>query len=73
MAGVPVVAAMPGNIVAILVQLGDRVRAGQGVLVTEAMKMESEIHAPIGGTVAAIHVKKGDRVNPNEVLMEIEP
>ncbi len=68
-----VVAAMPGNIVAILVRPGERVKAGQGVLVTETMKMESEIQAPIGGTVAAIHVKKGDRVNPNEVLMEIEP
>jgi pyruvate carboxylase subunit B len=66
-----VVAAMPGNIVEILVSEGDRVEAGQGVLVTEAMKMESEIQAPIAGTVSAIHVKKGDRVNPNEVLMEI--
>lgn len=68
-----VVAAMPGNIVDILVQVGDAVRAGQGVLVTEAMKMESEIQAPIAGTVAAVHAKKGDRVNPNEVLMEIVP
>jgi pyruvate carboxylase subunit B len=68
-----VVTAMPGNIVDILVQPGDKVSAGQGVLVTEAMKMEAEIQAPVGGTVAAIHVKEGDRVNPNEVLMEIEP
>jgi len=35
--------------------------------------MESEIQAPIAGTVAAVHVKQGDRVNPNEVLMEIGP
>ncbi|CAL1241576.1 sodium-extruding oxaloacetate decarboxylase subunit alpha [Candidatus Methylocalor cossyra] len=68
-----VVAAMPGNIVDILVQPGDTVKAGQGVLVTEAMKMESEIQAPIAGKVAFIHVKKGDRVNPNEVLLEIDP
>ncbi len=68
-----VVTTMPGNIVAILVKVGDRVCAGDGVLITEAMKMESEIKAPIGGTVAAIHINKGDRVNPNEVLMEIEP
>jgi pyruvate carboxylase subunit B len=68
-----VVTAMPGNIIDILVKPGDPVKAGQGVLVTEAMKMESEIQAPISGVVAFIHVKKGDRVNPNEVLMEIEP
>ncbi|MGY6215942.1 sodium-extruding oxaloacetate decarboxylase subunit alpha [Methylolobus aquaticus] len=67
-----VVTTMPGNIVAILVKVGDRVGAGDGVLVTEAMKMESEIKAPISGLVAAIHIQKGDRVNPNEVLMEIE-
>jgi pyruvate carboxylase subunit B len=67
-----VVATMPGNIVDILVKQGDRVKAGDGVLVTEAMKMETQIQAPIGGMVAMIHVKKGDRVNPNEVLMEIE-
>ncbi len=68
-----IVAAMPGNIVDILVSQGDKVKAGDGLLVTEAMKMESEIQAPISGTVSAIHVKKGDRVNPNEVLMEIAP
>jgi pyruvate carboxylase subunit B len=67
-----VVTTMPGNIVAILVKVGDKVGAGDGVLVTEAMKMESEIKAPISGLVAAIHIQKGDRVNPNEVLMEIE-
>ncbi|WP_288461554.1 sodium-extruding oxaloacetate decarboxylase subunit alpha [uncultured Pseudomonas sp.] len=63
---------MPGNIVEVLVKEGDQVRAGQGVLVTEAMKMETEIQAPIAGTVTAVRVAKGDRVNPGEVLIEIE-
>jgi pyruvate carboxylase subunit B len=74
MAGKPgdVTAAMPGNIIDILAKPGDKVKAGDGVLVIEAMKMETQIQAPIGGVVAAVHVKKGDRVNPNEVLMEIE-
>lgn len=66
-----VTAAMPGNIVDILVKVGDKVRAGQPVMVTEAMKMQSEIQAPIAGMVLALHCQKGDRVNPNEVLMEI--
>lgn len=63
---------MPGNIVDVLVAQGDVVKAGQPVLVTEAMKMEAEVQAPIDGTVRDIHVSKGDRVTPGEVLIEIE-
>ncbi len=63
---------MPGNVVDVLVAVGDAVKAGQTVLVSEAMKMETEIQAPIAGTVKAVHVAKGDRVNPGEVLIEIE-
>ena len=63
---------MPGNIVDVLVAEGDEVKAGQAVLITEAMKMETEVQAPIAGKVVAIHVAKGDRVNPGEVLIEIE-
>ncbi|MGC4012635.1 MAG: sodium-extruding oxaloacetate decarboxylase subunit alpha [Pseudomonas sp.] len=63
---------MPGNIVDVLVKEGDSVKAGQAVLITEAMKMETEVQAGIAGTVKAIHVAKGDRVNPGEILVEIE-
>ncbi|ACO76467.1 pyruvate carboxylase subunit B [Azotobacter vinelandii CA] len=73
-AGAPgdVSTSMPGNIVDVLVKEGDVVKAGQPVLITEAMKMETEVQAPIAGTVKAIHVAKGDRVNPGELLVEIE-
>jgi pyruvate carboxylase subunit B len=64
---------MPGNIVTVLVKEGDVVNAGQPVLVTEAMKMEAEVQAPIAGKVTGIFVAKGDRVTPGEVLIEIEP
>lgn len=63
---------MPGNIVEVLVKVGDEIKAGQPVLVTEAMKMEAEVQATIDGTVTAIHVAKGDRVTPGEVLVEID-
>jgi pyruvate carboxylase subunit B len=63
---------MPGNIVEVLVKEGDTVKAGQAVLISEAMKMETEIQSPIAGTVKTVHVAKGDRVNPGEVLIEIE-
>lgn len=73
-AGAPgdVSTSMPGNIVDVLVKEGDVVKAGQPVLITEAMKMETEVQAPIGGTVKAVHVAKGDRVNPGELLVEID-
>ncbi len=66
-----VTTSMPGNIVEVLVRDGDQVKDGQPVLVTEAMKMETEIQAPISGKVTGIFVTKGDAVNPDEVLIEI--
>jgi len=62
---------MPGNIVDVLVKEGDVVKAGQSLLIAEAMKMETEVQAPISGTIKAVHIVKGDRVNPGELLIEI--
>jgi pyruvate carboxylase subunit B len=63
---------MPGTIIDVLVKEGDEVKAGDGVLILEAMKMETEVQAPVGGVVKAIHVAKGDSVNPDDALVEIE-
>jgi pyruvate carboxylase subunit B len=68
-----VTTAMPGTIVTVKVNVGDKVNAGDGVLVIEAMKMENEIQASKAGTVVAIHVAKGDSVTPDETLIEIQP
>lgn len=67
-----VTTSMPGTIVDVLIKEGDSVQAGDALLVTEAMKMETEIQAPIAGTIKAIYVAKGDSVNPDETLIEIE-
>lgn len=67
-----VTTSMPGTIVEVLVREGDVVKAGDPVIVTEAMKMETEVQAPISGLVTAIHVVKGDSVNPDEALIEIQ-
>ncbi len=66
-----VTTSMPGVIIDILVKEGDMVHAGQPVLITEAMKMQSEVQAAIAGRVARVYVAKGDRVNPGEMLVEI--
>ena len=68
-----VTTSMPGSIVEVLVAEDDRVEAGQPLLITEAMKMETEIQAPIGGQITGVFVAKGDAVNPDEVLIEITP
>jgi pyruvate carboxylase subunit B len=67
-----VATSMPGTIIDVLVKVGDKVEAGTPVLITEAMKMETEIQAPIAGTVTAVSVAKGDAVNPDETLVEIQ-
>mgnify|MGYP001816911529 CR=1 FL=1 len=67
-----VTTSMPGTIIEVLVDVGDIIEAGTPVLITEAMKMETEIQAPVHGRVTAINVHKGDRVNPDETLIEIE-
>ncbi|MEQ1661361.1 MAG: sodium-extruding oxaloacetate decarboxylase subunit alpha [Thiobacillus sp.] len=68
-----VTAAMPGTIVDVLVSIGQTVKAGDGVLVIEAMKMENEVQAPIAGVVISIFAQKGDAVTPDMALVEIQP
>ncbi|MFA7350147.1 MAG: sodium-extruding oxaloacetate decarboxylase subunit alpha [Methylotenera sp.] len=68
-----VTTSMPGTIVAVIAKVGDKVKAGDAVVVIEAMKMENEIQAATSGVVVAIHVTKGDMVNPDESLLEIQP
>jgi biotin carboxyl carrier protein len=67
-----VVAPMPGRIVKVLVKAGDRVAAGQGLVVVEAMKMENELRAPREGTVVAVRVSEGMSVEANAVLVVVE-
>jgi biotin carboxyl carrier protein len=64
-----VLAPMPGKIVRVLVSAGDSVRAGQGLLVVEAMKMQNEIRAPKSGTIDRVRVVEGQTVNAGEVVV----
>jgi pyruvate carboxylase subunit B len=67
-----VLAPMQGMILTVKVKVGDKVKEGDVVLVTEAMKMQSDVHSPIGGTVKEIHAYNGEIVNKDDVLMVIE-
>ena len=67
--GEPVNAPMPGNILRIDVKEGDKVKAGQTLLILEAMKMENEIAAPKDGTVVQIATSKGAVVETGTPLI----
>jgi biotin carboxyl carrier protein len=65
-------APMPGKIVRVLVNVGEEVEAGAGVLVVEAMKMQNEIKSPKKGTIRRILVGEGAAVNAGDVLAIVE-
>ncbi|MDR2525173.1 MAG: biotin/lipoyl-binding protein [Oscillospiraceae bacterium] len=69
--GVPVLAPMPGTILKVNVAVGDSVKAGQVLVILEAMKMENEIAAQQDGTVKQILAQKGASVNTDAVLLVI--
>jgi propionyl-CoA carboxylase alpha chain len=67
------VAQMPGKVIELRVQAGDRVRAGDTVLVLEAMKMEHPMRAVEDGVVAEVRVNEGDQVESGTLLLVVEP
>jgi pyruvate carboxylase subunit B len=62
-----------GKIVNIKVKPGDEVKEGDVLFVVEAMKMENEVHSPIGGVVEEVLAQVGETVNPDEVVVRIKP
>ncbi len=64
---------MPGTVVKLLVEPGQSVAVGDGLLIMESMKMEAEITAPVAGEVTAIHVTVGQTVGMSEPLIDLTP
>lgn len=62
---------IPGNIIKILVNKGERVKSGQSLAVIEAMKMETNIVAAIEGIIEEVYVSEGQPVKTEELLMKI--
>jgi biotin carboxyl carrier protein len=66
-----IVAPMPGKVVRVLVAAGEKVEAGQGLMVVEAMKMQNEVRSPKSGVVEKLMVREGQAVNAGEGLAVI--
>jgi len=67
----PVPAPLAGNIVKILVKSGQRVNAGDKILILEAMKMETDVTAPCAGEIQSINIREGDSVAVGDLLTSI--
>lgn len=65
-------APMPGMVVRVEVEAGQAVKAGQGVVIVEAMKMENELKAPADGVVQSVSVQPGQTVEKGTVLLVLE-
>ena len=65
-------APMPGLVLDVMVEAGQEVEAGDGLVVLEAMKMENELRAGAAGVVSSIHVAAGDAVGKNAILIELD-
>ena len=63
-------ASMPGSVLKVLVEPGSRVHRGEQLLVTEAMKMETTVQAAQDGEVKAVHIKEGDTIQSDDLLIE---
>jgi biotin carboxyl carrier protein len=62
---------MPGKVVKVLVAPGDTVKAGQGVVVVEAMKMENELKSPRDGTISEVKAREGQAVDAGAELVRV--
>ena len=64
-------APMPATVLSLVAKVGQAVRAGDTVLLLEAMKMELPVRAPRDGVVAAIHCREGELVQPGVILVDL--
>jgi len=64
---------MPGKVVKILVNEGDRVETGQSLVIVESMKMENEIKSPTAGEVVSVNFSNGDLVEPGQTIIKLNP
>jgi pyruvate carboxylase len=66
-----IAATMPGTVVKVLVEKGEKVNKGDHLMITEAMKMETTVQAPFAGIIKDIYVKNGDAIQTGDLLIEL--
>ena len=65
-------ATMPGTVVKLVVEKGEKVEKGDHLVITEAMKMETTVQAPFSGVVKDIYVQNGEAIQTGDLLIELE-
>ena len=70
--GNAITAPMPGKVIAVNARVGDSIKAGDKLVIMEAMKMEMSLEAPRDGVVAAVHISADALVSDGEILLELE-
>ena len=65
-------ATMPGTVIKVLVQKGEKVQKGDHLIITEAMKMETTVQAPFTGVIKEVYASNGEAITTGDLLMEIE-
>lgn len=66
-----IAATMPGTVIKVIVEKGDKVKRGDHLMITEAMKMETTVQSPFEGTVKAINVQNGEAISVGDLLVEL--
>ncbi|MES9656571.1 pyruvate carboxylase [Cytobacillus sp. T106] len=66
-----IAASMPGTVIKVIVEKGEKVEKGDHLMITEAMKMETTVQAPYSGTVGEIHVANGEAIQTGDLLIEL--
>lgn len=64
-------ATMPGTVIKVLVEKGEKVNKGDHLMITEAMKMETTVQAPFSGTIKEIHVQASEAISTGDLLLEL--
>ncbi len=67
-----ILSVIPGTVVEIFVKVGDTIKAGESIMVLEAMKMMNQILMPHDGKIKAIHVVEGNKIPKNHLMIEVE-
>ena len=65
-------APMPGMVLQVMVENGQKIKKGDAIVVLEAMKMENILKSPTDGTIKKIHVNMGDKVEKNQVMVNLD-